>query len=115
MSTEGKTPAEGGPPAYVTRFDRARVPATDHGHPLWLDSLADDVTIEGSAMNGVAHGAEAVRSMVTSERPSQARQANGPLPFAGSFAGHVSDRRGWWTQGLRRNVSSGDAAFLYRR
>jgi hypothetical protein len=32
---------------------------------VWLNSLADDVTIEGSAMNGVAQGAEAVRSIVT--------------------------------------------------
>jgi len=49
MSIEGKTPAEGGTPAYITRFDGVRVPATDYGHPVWLDSLADDVTIEGSA------------------------------------------------------------------
>ena len=54
MSIEGKTPAEAGTPAYITRFDGVRVPATDYGHPVWLDSLADDVTIEGSAMDGVA-------------------------------------------------------------
>jgi hypothetical protein len=47
----------------VTRFDGVRVPAADY-HPVWLDNLADDVTLEGSAMNGVAHGAEAVRSIV---------------------------------------------------
>jgi hypothetical protein len=60
MSIEGKTLAEGGTPAYVTRFDGVRVPATDY-RPVWLDSLAGDVTIEGSAMNGVVQGAEAVR------------------------------------------------------
>src|SRR5260370_16220967 len=64
MSIEGKTLAEGGTPAYVTRFDGVRVPAADY-HPVWLDSLAGDVTIEGSAMNGVVQGAEAVRSIVT--------------------------------------------------
>jgi hypothetical protein len=48
----------------VTRFDGVRVPATEY-RPVWLDSLADDVTIEGSAMNGVAQGVEAVRSIVT--------------------------------------------------
>jgi len=64
MSIEGKAPADTGTPAYVTRFDGVRVPATDY-HPVWLDSLADDVTIEGSAMNGVAQGAGAVRSIVT--------------------------------------------------
>jgi hypothetical protein len=64
MSNEGKALAEGGAPAYVTRFDGVRVPATDY-HPVWLDSLAGDVTIQGSAMNGVAQGAEAVRAIVT--------------------------------------------------
>ena len=64
MSIKGKALAEAGTPAYVTRFNGVRVPATDY-HPVWLDSLANDVTIEGSAMNGVARGAEAVRSIVT--------------------------------------------------
>jgi hypothetical protein len=64
MSIEGKAPAETGTPAYVTRFDGVRVPAADY-HPVWLDSLAGDVTIEGSAMNGVVQGAEAVRAIVT--------------------------------------------------
>jgi hypothetical protein len=48
----------------VTRFDGVRVPASEY-RPVWLDSLADDVTIEGSAMDGVAQGAEAVRSIVS--------------------------------------------------
>jgi hypothetical protein len=47
----------------VTRFDGVRVPASEY-RPVWLDNLADDVTIEGSAMNGVAQGAETVRSIV---------------------------------------------------
>jgi hypothetical protein len=64
MSVKSKAVAGGGATTYVTRFDGVRVPATDY-HPVWLESLADDVTIEGSAMNGVAHGAEAVRSIVT--------------------------------------------------
>ena len=64
MSTENKTLAEGGTSAYVTRFDGVRVPATDY-QPVWVASLANDVTIEGSAMNGVVQGAEAVRSIVT--------------------------------------------------
>ena len=63
MSSNRTALAEGGTPTYITRFDGVRVPATDY-HPVWLDNLADDVTIEGSAMNGVAQGAEAVRSIV---------------------------------------------------
>jgi len=52
MSIECKTLAEGGT-TYVTRFEGVRVPAIEY-HPVWLDNLADDVTIEGSAMNGAA-------------------------------------------------------------
>ena len=82
MSIEGKSVTEGGTPIYVTRFDGVRVAATDYGHPVWLDSLADDVTIEGSAMNGVAHGAEAVRSIVTCIRTLYESQE---FNFAGPY------------------------------
>jgi hypothetical protein len=34
----------------------------------WLDNLADDVTLEAPAMNGTAHGAEAVRAIVVEAR-----------------------------------------------
>lgn len=61
MPSEGKAIAEDSTPTYVTRFDGIRVAATDY-RPVWLNSLADDVTIEGSAMNGVAQGDEAVRN-----------------------------------------------------
>jgi len=64
MSVTSDPAAEEGTPTYVTRFDGVRVPATDY-QPVWVTNLADDVTIEGSAMNGVAQGAEAVRSIVT--------------------------------------------------
>jgi hypothetical protein len=57
-------PAEEGAAAYFTRFDGVRVPAADY-QPVWVASLADDVTLEGSAMNGVVRGAETVRSIVT--------------------------------------------------
>jgi hypothetical protein len=33
-------------------------------YPQWLDKLADDVTLEGAAMNGTARGAGIVRSIV---------------------------------------------------
>ena len=55
---------EEGTTTNLNRFDGVRVPATDY-RPVWVGSLADDVTIEGSAMNGVVRGAEAVRSIVT--------------------------------------------------
>src|SRR5262245_25937143 len=37
-------------------------------YPEWLDNLADDVTLEAPAMNGTAHGAEAVRAIVFQAR-----------------------------------------------
>jgi hypothetical protein len=33
-------------------------------YPEWLDNLADNVTFEAAAMDGTAHGAEDVRSIV---------------------------------------------------
>jgi hypothetical protein len=49
---------------HVTLFDGVSVPIADY-RPVWLNNLADDVTIEGSAMNGVVQGSDAVRSIVT--------------------------------------------------
>jgi hypothetical protein len=37
-------------------------------YPAWLDNLADDVILEGSAMDGVVQGAEAVRAVLVSIR-----------------------------------------------
>jgi len=37
-------------------------------YPWWLDNLADDVTGEGAAMQGVVQGAEAVRAIVVAAR-----------------------------------------------
>ena len=96
MSTEGKALAEEGTPAYVTRFDGVRVPATDY-HPVWLDNLADDVTIEGSAMNGVVQGAEAIRAIVTCIRAlydSQEFNFAGPYGENGFLEDYTAQVRG---------------------
>jgi hypothetical protein len=37
-------------------------------YPAWLDNLADDVTLEAAAMDGVARGADDVRSILVSAR-----------------------------------------------
>ena len=37
-------------------------------YPLWLDNLAEDVTLEGAAIEGTAHGAETVHSIVVTAR-----------------------------------------------
>jgi hypothetical protein len=47
---------------YLGSGDPARS-LTDY-YPSWLDNLADDVTVEGSAMDGVVQGTEAVRTIL---------------------------------------------------
>ena len=96
MPTQSTAPGEGSTPAYVTRFDGVRVPAADY-RPVWLNSLADDVTIEGSAMNGVAQGAEAVYAIVTCIRAlydSQEFNFAGPYGQNGFLEDYTAQVRG---------------------
>jgi len=51
---------------YTGSGDPARS-LTDY-YPSWLDNLADDVTVEGSAMDGAVQGAEAVRTILVTIR-----------------------------------------------
>jgi hypothetical protein len=51
-------------------------------YPAWLDKLADDCTGEGAAMQGVAHGADAVRSIVVAARDEYKNQE---FSFTGNF------------------------------
>jgi hypothetical protein len=37
-------------------------------YPHWLDNLADDVTLEGAAMEGTARGAETVHTIIVTAR-----------------------------------------------
>ena len=66
------TYTEGGDPAG--RF-------TDY-YPPWLDNLADDVTVEGSLLDGAAQGADAVRAIVGTIRTLYERQE---FNFAGPY------------------------------
>ncbi len=54
---------------------------TDY-YPWWLDNLADDVTGEGAAMQGVMHGAEAVRKLVLDARELYEQQT---FAFTGDY------------------------------
>src|SRR5215470_6318622 len=80
-NTSAAGPAGGPPTEVVTRFDGVRVAASEY-RPVWLEHLADDVTLEGSAMNGVAHGAEAVRTIVAAIRALYDAQV---FHFAGPY------------------------------
>jgi len=51
---------------YLGSGDPARR-RTDY-YPEWLDNLADDVTLEGSVLNGVVRGAAAVRTLLAYAR-----------------------------------------------
>ena len=46
-------------------------------YPWWLDNLADDVTGEGAAMQGVLQGAENVPNLVTEARNFTSRATTG--------------------------------------
>ena len=80
----------------VTRFDGVRVAATDYT-PVWVANLADDVTIEGSAMNGAIQGAEDVRTLVTFIRTlydSQEFNFAGPYGENGFLEDYTASVRG---------------------
>jgi len=67
---------------HLESADSARS-LTDY-YPSWLDNMADDVTIEGSAMDGVAQGAEAARTILVTIRTLYERQEF-------NFVGPVAD------------------------
>jgi len=71
-------------------------PALADYYPAWLDNLAGDVTLEGSAMDGFVQGAEAVRTVLVAIRTLYDYQE---FNFAGPYADN-----GWledYTAGVR--------------
>jgi len=65
-------------------------------YPEWLDNLADDVTLEGSAMDGFVQGAEAARTVLVYIRSLYDYQK---FHFAGPYG-----ENGWledYTAGVR--------------
>ena len=71
-------------------------PALADYYPAWLDNLADDVTLEGSAMDGFVQGAEAVRTVLVQIRALYDYQE---FHFAGPYGDN-----GWleeYTAGVR--------------
>jgi hypothetical protein len=80
---------------YVGSGDLARS-LTDY-YPSWIDKLADDVTVEGSAMDGVAQGAEAVRTILVGIRSlyeSQEFKFVGPVGDNGLLEDYTAQVRG---------------------
>src|SRR5258708_35053169 len=57
-------------PQYLGSGD----PALKDYCPAWVNNMADDATVEGSMLNGVVQGADAVRSIVLTIRSLYADQ-----------------------------------------
>jgi hypothetical protein len=64
--------ATDGVPTYLGRGDPAGRFA-DY-YPEWVDKLADDVTLEGSLLDGAVQGADAVRTVIGGARQLYDRQ-----------------------------------------
>jgi hypothetical protein len=75
--TPGSVAAEG-TPTYLRRGD----PALADYYPAWLDNLADDVTLEGSMMDGAVQGPEGVRAVLVAIRSVYDDQE---FHFAGNY------------------------------
>jgi hypothetical protein len=75
-------------PTYLGSGDPARR-RTDY-YPVWLDKLAADVTLEASAMEGAAEGAEAARAIVVGVKELYEYQE---INFAGDYgdSGFIED------------------------
>jgi hypothetical protein len=67
-------------PTYTRSGDPARR-FTDY-YPAWLDNLADDVTVEGSLLDGAVQGAEEVRTILVTIRTFYESQE---FNFAGPY------------------------------
>ena len=81
-------------PRYLASGD----PALADYYPAWLDNLADDVTVEGSMMDGVAVGPEALRTIVGTIRTmygdSQAFHFAGPCGDNGFIEDYTAEVHG---------------------
>ena len=70
MSISSNSLTEEGSPTYVASGD----PALADYFPAWLNNLADNVTLEGSMMDGAVQGADAVRTILVYIRKLYERQ-----------------------------------------
>jgi hypothetical protein len=57
-------------------------PALKDYYPAWVNNMADDATVEGSMLDGVVEGADAVRSVVLTIRSLYEDQE---FKFAGAY------------------------------
>jgi hypothetical protein len=86
--TPGETRA--GTPTYLADGN----PELSNYFPAWLNNLADDVTLEGSMMDGAVQGADAVRAVLVYIRKLYERQE---FHYAGPYGdnGFLEDYTAW--------------------
>jgi len=80
-------------PQYLGSGD----PALKDYYPAWVNNMADDATVEGSMLNGVVQGADAVRSVVLTIRSmyqDQVFQVAGPYGDNGFLEHYVAKVNG---------------------
>ena len=80
-------------PQYLASGD----PALKDYYPAWLKNMADDATVEGSMLDGVVQGADAVRSVVLTIRSLYEHQEfkfAGPYGDNGFLEDYVADVNG---------------------
>ena len=80
----------------LVEFNGQTVTAAEY-FPVWLENLADDVTLDGSLMNGFVQGSEAVSAIVKCIRKIYERQE---FSFAGPFGENIFfENYTGWVQG----------------
>src|SRR5262249_47861778 len=82
---------------HVPTYMQSGDPALSDYYPAWLDNLVDDATLEGSMLDGVVQGAEAVRSVVVTIRSLYDHQEHkfaGPYSDNGFLEEYVAKVRG---------------------
>ena len=80
----------------LVEFNGQTVTAAEY-FPVWVNNLADDVTLEGSLMNGLVQGPEAISAIVKGIRKIYERQE---FSFAGPFGENLFfENYTGWVQG----------------
>jgi len=77
-------------------------------YPAWLDNLAEDVTLEGSMMDGYVQGADTVRSVIACIRTLydyQEFHSVGPFGDNGWFEDYTAGARGEPIKNVTRNAA----------
>jgi hypothetical protein len=69
-------------PSALPQYLGSGDPALKDYFPAWVNNMADDATVEGSMLNGVVQGADAVRSVVLTIRSLYEDQV---FKFAGPY------------------------------